>query len=117
MQLAGITLDGRHEAHARRVRGAFRRVEGEWKLERAIVEAGYNIHRKGTGFVEVTQSTGVQHQGPNFGQPGNNREGWNGAAVADVNGDGRISPFDARLVRQFVAGAIGQFPIESGGAD
>ena len=39
------------------------------------------------------------------------------ATLADVNGDGRISPFDARLVRQFVAGAIGQFPIESGGAD
>lgn len=37
------------------------------------------------------------------------------AALADVNGDGRISPFDARLVRQFVAGTIGQFPIENGG--
>jgi hypothetical protein len=102
MQLAGITLDGRHEAHARRVRGAFRRVEGEWKLERAIVEAGYNIHRKGTGFVEVTQSTGVQHQGPNFGQPGNNREGWNGAAVADVNGDGRLDVFVPNAMRGYL---------------
>lgn len=37
------------------------------------------------------------------------------ATLADVSGDGRISPFDARLVRQFVAGTIGQFPVESGG--
>jgi len=32
-----------------------------------------------------------------------------------VSGDGRISPFDARLVRQFVAGLIGQFPVAGGG--
>ncbi len=36
------------------------------------------------------------------------------ATLADVSGDGRISPFDARLVRQFVAGVIGQFPVEAG---
>ena len=34
------------------------------------------------------------------------------ATLADVSGDGRISPFDARLVRQFVAGVIAQFPVE-----
>lgn len=36
--------------------------------------------------------------------------------VADVNGDGRLSPFDARLVQQYAAGVIVQFPVQSGSA-
>lgn len=102
VQLAGITLGGKHEALARRVRGAFLRKEGAWALDRALLEAGFDLERTGPGFVEVTNSTAVNQRGPAFGQPGNDSEGWNGVAVADVDGDGRLDVFLPNAMRGYL---------------
>lgn len=64
--------------------------------------AGQEFEASRPALVEVTTSSGLGLTGARYGQPGNDREGWNGAAVADFNGDGWLdlvlpSPESLRL--------------------
>lgn len=78
------------------------------------VEAAQTIYGDVTGDAQVTAEDAewiMEHV------VGSRVLGGVDATLADVSGDGRISPFDARLVRQFVAGLISQFPVEAGGGN
>lgn len=88
--LAGEGSDGVLRADDLRVRLRVERVDGGWRLRTLVLVSGERLTRVGAALTEVSRSTGVHHMGPRYGQPGNDREGWNGAAVADVDGDGHL---------------------------
>lgn len=88
--LAGEGSDGVLRADDLRLRLRVERVEGAWRLRTVVLVRGERLVRAGAALTEVSRSTGVHHVGPRYGQPGNDREGWNGAAVADVDGDGHL---------------------------
>jgi FG-GAP-like repeat len=77
-------------------------VQGRWQLERLLLVAGESAHQAKPLFVEVTGPAGVHHEGARFGQPGNDGDGWNGAACGDVDGDGRWDIFVPGPERSFL---------------
>ena len=64
------------------------RENGLWVLDRFDLESLDVTQRAGTIFTDVSTSTGVAHTGVRFGKDGNTSYAFNGAASADVNGDG-----------------------------
>lgn len=68
-------------------------VSGDMRVDRAVLLHGRDLSCARPGFTDVSRSTGVHLEGPRYGQPGNDREGWNGAAAGDVDGDGWLDLF------------------------
>ena len=66
------------------------RVDDAWRLQTLVVNQGARLVRTGRALVEVSRSAGVHYAGPRYGQPGNDQEGWHGAAVSDVDQDGHL---------------------------
>jgi len=60
----------------------------QWSLSRTRFESLTVLRRARALFANVSTSGGVAHSGVRFGQPGNRSYAWNGAASADVDGDG-----------------------------
>jgi len=69
------------------------REKGFWVLDRFDLSSLAITGRAGTMFTDVSTSTGVAHTGIRFGKPGNTSYAFNGAAAADVDGDGRWDIF------------------------
>lgn len=53
-------------------------------------------------FEDVTRAAGVHFEGLRYGKPGNDSDGWNGIASADVNGDGLWDVFVPSSTRSFL---------------
>ncbi len=53
-------------------------------------------------FEDVTRAAGVHFKGLRYGKPGNDSDGWNGLASADVNGDGLWDVFVPSSTRSFL---------------
>ena len=64
------------------------REEGVWRIQRFQLVSLDETWHEGPIFTDVSAAAGVAHQGPRFGQAGNQSFAWNGAAGGDVNGDG-----------------------------
>jgi len=79
-----------------------RKERAKWGIERFQLTSLQLEHREGPIFTNVATSTGVAHQGPRFGQPGNQSYAWNGSASADVNGDGLWDVFHPSDGRNFL---------------
>ena len=88
--LAGEVSGARLRAEEWRVRLRVERADDAWSIQRLVLRDGHRITREGSALTEVTRSSGVHHVGPRYGRPGNDREGWHGAGVADVDGDGAL---------------------------
>ena len=65
------------------------RFEDRWQLSELFLDEVTTLRRSEPFYVDVTRAAGVHHEGLRYGQPGNDSDGWNGLACADVNGDGR----------------------------
>ncbi len=66
-----------------------RMERNRWLLERwKLTSLDQTTRSGGEFFANVSESAGVAHQAPRFGTGGNVSYEWNGAAGADVDGDG-----------------------------
>lgn len=83
---------GRIERHATTRLRCEERV-GVWLITRCEVLAMSEQRRMTPLFTDVTASAGIALDGPRFGTEGNDSFFWNGAACADVDGDGRFDLF------------------------
>jgi hypothetical protein len=70
-----------------------RKERGQWGMERFELVSLRRDQRQEAVFTNVATAAGVAHQGVRFGKPGNQSFAWNGAAAADVNGDGMWDVF------------------------
>lgn len=75
---------------------------GRWAISRWRLLAGETTRQASPLFVDVTIPVGVHHEGAPFGQPGNDSDGWSGAAMGDVDGDGRWDVFLPGPERSFL---------------
>ena len=73
-----------------------------WLLTHFQLESMGAKERERAFFTDVSASAGVAHTGDRFGQPGNSSYAFNGAASADVNGDGRWDIFVPSDGRNFL---------------
>lgn len=78
------------------------RERGDWVLDRFELLSLSETSLERSVFTNVTTSAGVAHRGIRFGKPGNQSFAWNGAAAADVNGDGRWDLFVPSDGRNFL---------------
>tara|TARA_R110002072_G_scaffold122941_4_gene257954 strand:- start:5084 stop:6877 length:1794 start_codon:yes stop_codon:yes gene_type:complete len=78
-----------------------------WLVDRLQILGGFDLYRTQPGFIDVSRSSGVAHEGIRYGQPGNDSDGWNGVAVGDVDGDGRWDIFVPGSTRNFLYRAVG----------
>ncbi len=78
------------------------RHEGQWVLDRTQLTDLVVTRRDGTIFTDVSVAAGVAHTGVRFGKPGNTSYAFNGAASADVNGDGLFDLFVPSDGRNFL---------------
>lgn len=84
----------------------------DWKMthlrvtERSLMRHGRSM------FSEVSRAAQVAYDGLRFGQEGNDSDGWNGAASADVDGDGLIDLFVPGSQRGFLYRNIGDGQFE-----
>lgn len=88
--LAGETSSGELIADRLRTNLELERVDDAWRLQTLVVNHGVRLVRSGRALVEVSRSAGVHYAGPRYGQPGNDQEGWHGAAVSDLDQDGHL---------------------------
>ena len=64
--------------------------EGEWIISALRMEERTLLYHRRPMFSEVSRAAGVAYDGLRYGEPGNDGDGWNGAATADVDGDGLL---------------------------
>ena len=69
------------------------KVRGEWVLSAFTLDSLSTSRRPEEMFTDVSVPAGVAHVGTRFGAPGNTSFAWNGAACADVDGDGYFDLF------------------------
>ena len=81
---------------------------GKWLISRFRVTERKLLLHESPMFSEVSRAVGVAFDGLRFGDPGNDRDGWNGLAAADVDGDGLIDVFVPSARRSFLYRADGQ---------
>lgn len=94
-------------------------LDHQWKIERFELTSLDRIERSTTLFTDVSVPTGVAHSSPRFGQPGASTYAWNGAACADVDGDGAFDLFVPSSPRNFLylsraAGGFDERAVERG---
>ncbi|MEZ6018022.1 MAG: VCBS repeat-containing protein [Planctomycetota bacterium] len=77
-------------------------IEGEWRIALLRIDSRERLARDSASYSEVSRATGVAYDGPAFGAPGNDTVAWNGAASADVDGDGRFDIFVPSGLRSFL---------------
>ncbi len=75
---------------------------GSWTLEAFELSSLEERTRRTPLFTEVTAASGLSSQGVRWGRSPNNDFSWNGAAVADVNGDGLWDIFLPSRPRNFL---------------
>jgi len=75
---------------------------GSWTLEGFELSSLEERSRPAPIFTEVTAASGLSAQGVRWGRPPNVDFSWNGAAVADVNGDGLWDIFLPSRPRNFL---------------
>ena len=81
---------------------------GKWRISRfRVTERKLMVHGAPM-FSEVSRAVGVAFDGLRFGEPGNDRDGWNGLAAADVDGDDLIDVFVPGARQSFLYRADGQ---------
>ena len=104
---AQITLmgDDREGGPRSIVAWAQTRVErsgGNWVLTHLALESLTEERRPAPIFTDVSAATGLAFAGTRFGQPGNKRFAWNGAAAGDADGDGLFDLFLPSEGRNFL---------------
>lgn len=77
-------------------------VGGQWTVHRLRMEERVLLRNGRPMFEEVSRATGVAFDGLRYGEPGNDGDGWNGAASADVDGDGLYDLFTPGATRGFL---------------
>ncbi len=89
--------------------------DGEWRMSRFMVTERKILLHAAPMFSEVSRAVGIAFDGLRFGEPGNDRDGWNGLAAADVDGDDLIDVFvpGARQSFLYVADGKGSFVDEA----
>jgi hypothetical protein len=107
--VVGITSSGARVSLERTCAVIARRRDSEsaWLLDRLQVLHGTDLYHSEPGFIDVSRSSGVAHEGIRYGQPGNDGDGWNGVAAGDVDGDGRWDIFVPGSTRNFLYRANG----------
>lgn len=101
------------EVHGTRPEGGRHALDGEarlgivregqtWFIEAFELVRMEERRRARAIFSDVTTAAGVAHEGIRFGRPGNDSDAWQGAAVADVDGDGRWDLFVPSSERNFL---------------
>ncbi|MEM7306221.1 MAG: VCBS repeat-containing protein [Planctomycetota bacterium] len=78
------------------------KILGEWRLTHLGLESLKEERREAYLFSDVSAAAGVAHAGIRFGQPGNERFAWNGAAAGDADGDGLYDLFVPSAQRNFL---------------
>lgn len=78
------------------------RMAGEWFATHFALESMHIDTRPRPFFTNVATSVGVAHTGIRFGKEGNQSYAFNGAATADVDGDGRYDIFVPSDGRNFL---------------
>ena len=89
-----VTLTGWAQARVEQSRG-------RWRIARLKLDSLEELRGRAP-FVEVSSATGIAHVTPLFGDPANRSFAWNGAASADVDGDGRWDLFVPSTERNFL---------------
>lgn len=75
---------------------------GDWSIERLRMEERRLLSNGRPMFSEVSRAVHVAHDGLRYGEPGNDGDGWNGAAAADVDGDGLFDVLCPGATRGFL---------------
>lgn len=100
--VVGVTSEGGREVIELAGLARVERTEGGWRIASLRVDELRGLRSTGVGFKDVSRAAGVSHEGIRFGQPGNDSDGWNGAAAADFDGDGRLDLFLPSSRRNFL---------------
>ncbi|MCP5020248.1 MAG: VCBS repeat-containing protein [bacterium] len=79
-----------------------RRATGGWVITHLEVHEAVGTRGGKLLFEDVTRAAGVHFKGVRYGKPGNDSDGWNGLASADVNGDGIWDVFVPSSTKSFL---------------
>ncbi|MCP3914285.1 MAG: VCBS repeat-containing protein [bacterium] len=89
VHMTGISAEGDRTSLAGWGYARVEKESGAWMLTRFQLTSLDQSSRPGTVFTDVSAAAGVGHVGGRFGRgEGNDSYAWNGAASADVDGDG-----------------------------
>ncbi|MCP3919097.1 MAG: VCBS repeat-containing protein [bacterium] len=104
LDLLGVTADGGREAIRAALHVSVRMGAGSesWTIDGLEVLSATSEASPAPLFVDVSRASGVAFEGVRYGTPGNDAEGWNGAAAADIDGDGWIDVFVPSATRSFL---------------
>ena len=74
----------------------------DWRITHLRAEERQILRHGDSMFSEVSRAAHVAYDGLRFGEPGNDSDGWNGVAGADVDGDGLVDIFVPGARRGFL---------------
>lgn len=102
LHIVGDTIDGGTVVLDASADLEVRNEGGKWTITRFAVLDRTLVRHDQAMFSEVSRAAGVAFDGLRYGAPGNDSDGWNGAASADVNGDGYLDIFTPGAGRGFL---------------